>query len=566
MTRLLTLWFCTLTLLWPRPALAAGGWAFRVPITVVNRSADDVAGYQMRLELNLTSGVFVGAQRDLRDLRFADGDGARYLPHWVQSNDGAKAVVWVRLAQLSAFGTATIYAYAGNPNAADLSSGFRTFDFFDDFGEGGAGYFALGEPATIAVRDQAWETQAPHTLSVVALNRDGYRYWGYYGLADCGGIGLLRSNDLKRWDKAPQAVLRGDGERWPSVLEAGGRVTMVYDRDHCGISHVVMRSSLDGVMFDAEPLVLVRQEAGVRNQNPHLFHNPADGRYYLYWFRGGEAQGYWQIKARSALTPEGLADASSDRVLLEEPYTLAAPNMLWHDGVFYLSTEVNENAWKTKIYAGPTAFGPFKPLPGAIVLSNNEACWFQHPIEGALHGYFCKDTRGDGSGWVLQHRVGDLNRRLTERALDGTFWTVVGGEWRIDALRDGGVLRGTPGAIARVNIPVGTGKIAEADGGTLRLTGDHVDVVADDGPIDNVRIRKVFESAPEARVGTPERRVPGRAWFVVGEGAHGGASGALPQTGLDNLIGLFGALAVATVGFFAAWVAEKAQLGRKKAP
>ena len=80
MTRLLTLWFCTLTLLWPRPALAAGGWAFRVPITVVNRSADDVAGYQMRLELNLTSGVFVGAQRDLRDLRLL---GTTARPVWM---------------------------------------------------------------------------------------------------------------------------------------------------------------------------------------------------------------------------------------------------------------------------------------------------------------------------------------------------------------------------------------------------------------------------------------------------------------------------------------------------
>lgn len=561
MTRLLALCICALTLLWPRPALAAGGWAFRVPITVVNRSASDVAGYPLRLELDMMAGAFAGAQRDLRDLRFTDDGGARYLPHWVQSNDGAKAVVWVRLAQLAGFGTATIYAYAGNPVAADLSSGFRTFDFFDDFDRGGAGYFALGEPMTIAVRDQAWETQAPHTLSVAALNRDGYRYWGYYGLADCGGIGLLRSNDLMHWDKAPQAILRGDGERWPSVVEAGGRVTMVYDRDHCGISHVVMRTSRDGITFDAEPLVLVRQEAGVRNQNPHLFHNPDDGRFYLYWFRGGEAQGYWQIKARSAVTPEGLADAASERVLLEEPYTLAAPNMLLHDGVFYLSTEVNENAWKTKIYAGPTALGPFEPLPGAIVLSNNEACWFQHPIDGALHGYFCKDTRGDGSGWVLQHRVGDLNRRMTERTLDGTFWTVIEGDWRIETLPAGGVLRGAPGAVARANIPAGNGKIAEADGGALRLTGDRVDVVAGDGPIDNVRIRKVIEPEPEARIGVAERRVPGRAWFAIGEAANGGT---MPQTGLGSPFWLFGALTVVGAGFCAALAADRAQRRRNK--
>src|SRR5260370_476508 len=58
-------------------------------------------------------------------------------------------------------------------------------------------YFNLGTPRRILPKHQRWEEdQFPHTLSVVEVNRGGYRYWGWYGLNDGGGIGLARSNDL----------------------------------------------------------------------------------------------------------------------------------------------------------------------------------------------------------------------------------------------------------------------------------------------------------------------------------------------------------------------------------
>ena len=70
---------------------------------------------------------------------------------------------------------------------------WRYFDFFDDFGVVGTGYFDLSPARTVMTKTQQWESAAPHTLSVAELNRDGYRYWGYYGLTNCGGIGLARS-------------------------------------------------------------------------------------------------------------------------------------------------------------------------------------------------------------------------------------------------------------------------------------------------------------------------------------------------------------------------------------
>jgi hypothetical protein len=204
---------------------------------------------------------------------------------------------------------------------------------------------------------------------------------------------------------------------------------MIYDRDHCGASHLVMRTSTDGLNFSDPYRVIVPQEPGIRNQNPALFRDPHDGRFHLYWYRGGAEAGFWQIKMRSADTVEGLADPSSEKVLIDAPYELAAPNMMYADGTYFLSTEVNENAWKTRIYAGPSPSGPFAPLPDAPQLRDNQACLFQHVMTTTMHGYICKDT---GAGWVLNYRSADLSKgRSAQRSLDPGVWTSLQGDWHL---------------------------------------------------------------------------------------------------------------------------------------
>ncbi len=416
----------------PQQMPAPSEWQHRRPVVITNAGEADLRDFQVRLALDAGNFDFDLTQSNGSDLRFADEDGQRYLPHWVERYDAEarQATVWVKVPYIPASGRRTIYLYYDNPAADNLSSGGRTFEMFDDFGQPGLGYYAFGPPATVMTRTEAWETEAPHTLSVIEWNRDGYRYWGYYGLADCGGIGLARSNDLINWVKAPEPLLNRDGERWPSVQRVGDRIYMIYDRDHCGTSHLVMRTSTDGVNFDPQYRVIVPQEQGVRNQNPALFRDPKDGRFYLYWFRGGSEVGYWQIKMRQAWSVEALADPASERVLMDVPYELAAPNMMFYDDTYFLSSEVNENAWKTKIYAGALPTGPFSPLPDAPQLSDNQACLFQHVFTTTLHGYICKDT---GAGWVLHHRSADLSAgRSTRRQLDPGVWTTLGGIWEPD--------------------------------------------------------------------------------------------------------------------------------------
>ena len=526
-----------------------GAWARRTPVTINNPNDTDLDNYPVRLTVETASPSA---------LRFTEADGLRYLPHWLQSYVGGYATVWVRVGHLPK-GASTIYFYDGNPGAEDLSSGARTFAFFDDFDRPGPGYFPLSPPTVIATKDQPWETQAPHTLSVVERNSGGFRYWGYYGLADCGGIGLMRSNDLEHWQKDSAPLFNRDGERWPSVSEAGGLLTMVYDRDHCGTSHIVMRTSRDGLNF-SDMKVLVAQEPGVRNQNPNLFWNPADRRYYLYWYRGGEAQGRWQIRARSASTPAGLADPLSEKLLLDEPYTLAAPDMFERDGVYYLSTEINDNAWKTVIYAGPSALGPFSRLPGAVVLSDNEACWFQHVFEGRLHGFYCKDTRGDGQGWVLQHRSGDLTRRSVTRALDPTFWTILRGDWQIAPASGGrNLLTGSAGAQAQMVIPVGRNRCAEARGEdgsplSLQISDGHARLA---GAVRyaTVWVRACAPVDPNVSIGRAQSRLnPQTGWFATGNSLDTPVGGASIASLFAGVLAIFGSFLLLLAGI---WVGSR---------
>jgi hypothetical protein len=446
-------------------------WAERRPITLNNPNAGELRDFQVKLALDASNFDFTQSQPSGSDLRITDASGIGQLSYWIEQFDAAaqQAVVWVKVPQVPASASTTLYLYSGNAAAETLSSGRRTFEMFDEFGHAGAGYFEFSAPTTVMTQTLPWETKPPHTLTVIEHDRDGYKYWGYYGLADCGGIGIARSNDLLHWEKMPEPLLNKDGERWPAALKVDGTIYMIYDRDHCGVSHLVLRTSKDGLHFSDPYTIIVQRENGIRNQNPALFHDPASGRFFLYWYRGGADAGFWQIKVRSADTIEGLADVSSEKVLLDVPYELAAPNMMAVDGVYYLSAEVNENAWKTVIYAGPAPAGPFTLLPDAPQLSDNQACLFQHVFTGTvMHGYYCKDT---GAGWVLNYRTADLRKgRSMQRHIDPGVWNTVSGEWRVESEESadsGMALRGDgQGALIKTAFP-GTDSIFTAKGRAL---------------------------------------------------------------------------------------------------
>jgi hypothetical protein len=286
------------------------------------------------------------------------------------------------------------------------------------------GYYNLGRPQTVLVQDQSWETAPPHTLSVLQMNLKGYTYWGYYGLVyDCGGVGLARSNDLVHWTKYSGNPLFSNG-RWPSVLKVGSSFYMLYEKDFCATSYIKLATSTDGITF-TDLKTIVQPQSGSYNQNPNLFYNPPDGKYYIYWY-GGNGTTTWDIKARSATNVADLDNTASEVLVIHSTNVLAAPNMLYYNNTYLLSTEVknSSNQWNARIYASTSSpTSGFYVLPGNPVLANDAACIFQYVFGTTLHEYDCKRTN---SVWAVEHRAADLAAgRLPFQVLDPSKRTIV---------------------------------------------------------------------------------------------------------------------------------------------
>lgn len=268
-------------------------------------------------------------------------------------------------------------------------------------------YLKLSEPQKVLNDHQAWEgDQQNHTLSVVELNRDGYKYWGYYGLNNGRGVGLARSNDLIHWTKYEKNPLWLNA-RWASAIVSAdkahpGRVVMAITRDYdTQQSHIVLAFTDDGVhLEELKTLVPPQSAPRNRNQNPNLFHDPKTGKYFLYFYRGND-ENYFDIVVRSAASIEDL-DRAEEKVLLHETETVAAPTMLYvprtgekGNGVYYLATEIyphryanpQQGEWREKVFWSDAPDGTFAPVSGNPVQAGERACLFQHIFNGRFYGY-----------------------------------------------------------------------------------------------------------------------------------------------------------------------------------
>lgn len=265
--------------------------------------------------------------------------------------------------------------------------------------DAGGGYFSLAAGQMILSQSPA-EPEPPHTLSVVEANLGGYRYWGYSGMTGCGGVGIARSNDLVSWTRDTQGASGLiSGGRWPTALREDGMTHLIYDANYCGSGYIAHQTAADGRTFSS-PSTLVANEPGGRNQNPALFKDPISGRYYLYWFRQPPGVVLWEIRVKSATSISGLAGATSS-VVARSPVTVAAPQVIYRNNVYYMATETYERQiWKTRVLTASSPDGAFEEIPGNPVLGEGVACFFQHIFDGVMHAYYCKDT---GGTWTLNH-------------------------------------------------------------------------------------------------------------------------------------------------------------------
>jgi hypothetical protein len=278
-------------------------------------------------------------------------------------------------------------------------------------------YLNLTKPQLALPDAQTWEgKEFPHTMSVLELNRDGFRYWGWYGLNEGRGIGLARSNDLVHWTKYEQNPLWTNA-RWPSVLEKAdpkdpGLLYFAITRDYdTPSSYVVLATSHDGIHLTQEK-VLTAGVANQRNQNPNLFRDPVSGRFFLTFYRGNDND-HFEIISKSAASVPAL-DKAPEKVLIRSSETVAAPTLLYlkgkdgKKGMYYMATEIYphrysdnpEGEWQVKVFAASAPDGDFQPVEGNPILRGQRACLFQHIFNDRFYGYDCHMEGNDK--WVLE--------------------------------------------------------------------------------------------------------------------------------------------------------------------
>jgi hypothetical protein len=120
----------TLALNTIRPLRIGAGQTEGAPAFFFNGLIDEVRIYNRALsDAEIQALYQAKARLDYGDIRFTDSDGSTLLNYW-QEADGK---FWVKVPNIPASSTKTIYVYYGNPSATSLSNGDNTFEFFDDF-------------------------------------------------------------------------------------------------------------------------------------------------------------------------------------------------------------------------------------------------------------------------------------------------------------------------------------------------------------------------------------------------------------------------------------------------
>ena len=122
-------------------------WENRQTISITNYNFEVMTDFQTRLEIPYVSGM----QSNFADIRFTNSDGTTLLSHWTEYvEENSKAIIWLELDEVPAFGTADFYMYYINSAAESASNPEETFIFYDDFDEDD-GWNIIGDNSSTAI-------------------------------------------------------------------------------------------------------------------------------------------------------------------------------------------------------------------------------------------------------------------------------------------------------------------------------------------------------------------------------------------------------------------------------
>lgn len=244
-----------------------------------------------------------------------------------------------------------------------------------------------------------WDEGTVHTLSIVEVNQKGYKYWGYYGLdyynkdgkQRKGGIAM--SNDLMNWEKYDGNPILEDNCRWPTLVYHNNLFSLFYaEYDEKNNSRIVLVESDNGIDFSGMKEI-VSYKKGEQNQNPFIYHNPQDGMFYLYYYKGTERSSTnkeWMIYVKKSDSIHGLVNAK-EKFIMGSPETLAAPSVAYYNDTYYMLVEEfdkQEDKWVTNALYSKFPDKDFQRVDNNPILDNNDACAFQYIFDGTLYATY----------------------------------------------------------------------------------------------------------------------------------------------------------------------------------
>ncbi|MDR3625865.1 MAG: hypothetical protein P4L45_03485 [Ignavibacteriaceae bacterium] len=264
--------------------------------------------------------------------------------------------------------------------------------------------------------DGKWDEKNTHTCSIVEANKDGYKYWAYYGVnryceaPSTRRAGLIRSNDLVNWEKYSDEAVIDNNCRWPTAVIANGTFYIFYaEYDEECSSQIVMVSSKDGIHF-GDKKIIAPLEKGKQNQNPFIYFDKKTGKFNLFYYngieRGDKSKQVWKICLKSAKDIEQI-DKAKTKTLLSEKYTIAAPSICYFNNQYYLlieafNTEKWGEKWVTLAFSSSSIDKGYKPTANSLVLQDNDACAFQYVFNKQLYMTYSHCVDPKNNEWLLK--------------------------------------------------------------------------------------------------------------------------------------------------------------------
>jgi hypothetical protein len=259
----------------------------------------------------------------------------------------------------------------------------------------------------------SWDANAVHTFSIAEANKDGYKYWAYYGLdyyekdEHSRKGGLAFSNDLINWIKYQYNPVILSNCRWPTVVISDGIFYMFYaEYNKVNDSQIVMMVSKNGIDFENKTII-VPYASGVQNQNPFIYFNKNDSTFYLFYYNGterAEKNKRWSVYVKKSKNILDIADKKPNEVLTSST-TLAAPSVAYYNNTYYLLVEELESSrdnWVTNAFQSDYVDRDYKRVTNNPILHNNDACAFQYIFDNKLYVTYSHCLNFNESVWVMR--------------------------------------------------------------------------------------------------------------------------------------------------------------------